>query len=386
MPHGIAHTQLKPPAPCLSEAAQWVLCLCHRGTLHALDEWGMKWSPLKYDERAERFGLSDGICTRFLEESAGLKIRDLEDDSGHASPRPEIAELRTAPRESLTYRTLAFLGKGSAGKVFKSVDDRGRFWALKQHTRSSSAESRMRQEAALMQQLAHSNIVTMREALLDDAGRCIAIVMPLATCTLALRMKSFLSNRCLMGYLSDLHKALSHIHASRLVHLDVKPLNVFLYGRSAVLGDLGSVQRCGDAIEGLYACTRPYRPPEVLFGCTRSYYSMDAWSYGVLALEMAMQKEIPFGKGGVEQAQLVVSMLGPPGPVDARAMMAPWHRVTDATCRALEDASLLWTSAAERGKYWAILRDQSCCMEAFSLARNLLVYDAMLRLRVFEAV
>jgi len=288
-----------------------------------------------------------------------------------------------AAGEEHAFRTLALLGKGSSGRVFKAVDASGRCWALKLKARPSD-EDILREEAALMQTLSHPNLIWLKEAVVDEAGKCVGIAMPLATCTLADRMKSVLSGACLMRYLAGLQRALSYLHALQLVHMDVKPLNVFVFGRTAVLGDLGSVHRCGETIQGLYGCTRPYRPPEVLFGCTRAHCAMDAWSYGVLALETSMQKEIPFGKGGVEQAQLVVAMLGPPKLRDFEAMMAPWHRVPESVGLALEEAGQRWKSDGMRAAYWEHLKARACCGEAFALAEALLVYDSQARRIFFE--
>ena len=385
--HRIQATQLKPGAQCLCDAAQWLIRLCDRGVLHGIDGEGKLWHPSRYEERSERFAFAERHTAQTLQEPMGLRMAALVDDVCRISQRSqERADLTVYPAKSRTYRLLALLGRGSTGKVFKTVDEHGNFWALKQKKRPSDPDGILRQEASWMQQLAHPGIVVLQEIVLDEARRCTGIVMPLAACTLADRMKSYLSDRFLMGCLSDLQKALSYLHVTHLVHLDVKPLNIFLYDQTAVLGDLGSVLPCGERLEGLYACTRPYRPPEVLLGCTRAYYAMDAWSFGLVCLEMATQTELSYGKGGLEQTQYVVAMLGPPQPVEVRAMMAPWQFLTEAVCHEFEAASTLWKSDADRARYWEGLEEQSCCKDAFALAKVLLVYDSGARRSAFDSL
>ncbi|XP_062955122.1 membrane-associated tyrosine- and threonine-specific cdc2-inhibitory kinase isoform X3 [Cynocephalus volans] len=103
------------------------------------------------------------------------------------------------------------------------------------------------------------------------------------------------------GYLRDTLLALAHLHGQGLVHLDVKPANIFLgprgcckLGDFGLLVDLGAI-RAGEAQEG----DPRYMAPELLQGFYGT--AADVFSLGLTILEVACNMELPHGGEGWQQ-------------------------------------------------------------------------------------
>ena len=392
----VIETPLRPSTERLWQAGRWILALAASGVFVVHDEDGRRWSlsHLSADGKGfayiKRHGVSEPRRPRALK-------------FARAAPRDGPAQLsaatasqrgvRIAPRfadgdaaAATTYSKLRCIGQGSFGHVFKVVDPQGRFFALKQASESSGQQdASLRREAGFMHRLAHACVVELHD-MVEQAGST-ALVMPLATCTLAQRQRSFCSEGFLLGCLGSLHTALRHMHDVGLVHLDVKPANVLLFGPQAKLADFGSVQGNGDRLEeSIYVFTRPYRPPEVLLGSEMAFFAMDAWAFGAIALELAMQRDLPYGKCSVEQTQLTLAMLGPPSFEELEAALAPWTGVAAEDAPSLSRASQLHGSPAPAVSFFDELRAQSRSEDIFACSDGLLCYDALARLAAFDAL
>eukprot|EP00658_Telonema_sp_P-2_P035996 TRINITY_DN26101_c0_g1_i3.p1 TRINITY_DN26101_c0_g1~~TRINITY_DN26101_c0_g1_i3.p1 ORF type:complete len:234 (-),score=64.59 TRINITY_DN26101_c0_g1_i3:407-1108(-) len=94
----------------------------------------------------------------------------------------------------------------------------------------------------------------------------------------------------LTSFMRQLSEALSHIHANGILHMDLKPENVFLHqGTTLKVGDFGNSVKMsqyddddGDPI---------YLAPEVLRGIALP--ASDVFSLGLIFFEMATRLELP---------------------------------------------------------------------------------------------
>lgn len=103
------------------------------------------------------------------------------------------------------------------------------------------------------------------------------------------------------GYLRDILLALDHLHSQGLVHLDVKPANIFLGPRGRCkLGDFGLLVELGSAGAGEAQEGDPrYMAPELLQGSYGT--AADVFSLGLTILEVACNMELPHGGEGWQQ-------------------------------------------------------------------------------------
>lgn len=61
-----------------------------------------------------------------------------------------------------------------------------------------------------------------------------------------------------------------------------------------------------------YICSRYYRAPELIFGCTEYTNIIDVWSVGCVIAELLMGQPIFPGESGVDQLVEIIKVLGTP--------------------------------------------------------------------------
>ena len=105
-----------------------------------------------------------------------------------------------------------------------------------------------------------------------------------------------------------LGSALRYLHGIRILHRDLAPKNVLLFGgvcpdqgSGIKISDLGLACRvpiAGEVRHDFEAVTLPYRSPELLLGCRTYGFGIDCWSYGCLVAEMALREPLFQCSGG----------------------------------------------------------------------------------------
>ncbi|KAH0626584.1 hypothetical protein JD844_001651 [Phrynosoma platyrhinos] len=103
------------------------------------------------------------------------------------------------------------------------------------------------------------------------------------------------------AFLWDLLQGLHHLHDHNLLHMDVKPANIFLSSSNVCkLGDFGLMLEldCGDLSDAQEGDPR-YMAPELLHG--EYTKAADIFSLGITILEIACNMELPNGGEGWQQ-------------------------------------------------------------------------------------
>lgn len=97
-----------------------------------------------------------------------------------------------------------------------------------------------------------------------------------------------------------------YIHALDICHRDIKPQNLLVNRKNArlVICDFGSAKKLVKGeVNIAYICSRCYRAPELIFGCTNYSPMIDVWSAGCVLLELLTGE--PFFIGDSNIGQLV---------------------------------------------------------------------------------
>ncbi|MGE5126385.1 MAG: serine/threonine-protein kinase [Betaproteobacteria bacterium] len=272
------------------------------------------------------------------------------------APAPGAATLAGLLGER--YRTVARLGAGAFGEVYRAHDGvLGRDVAIKRIRLEAFAEpaqleevkQRFLREAQLAARLRHSNIVTTHDIVSSPATSF--IVMELVegrTLQSLLEARGRLPLEEASRLLGQVAAALDHAHASGIVHRDVKPANVMVEPSGHVkVMDFGIAKaEAGGNLTatGLIMGTPNYMSPEQARGGKVDARS-DLFSLGCVLYECLTGVK-PFQADSVT-AILVRILTEDPPPVDFEATRLP-RAVGDVLRRAMaKDPAARYASGAE---------------------------------------
>jgi serine/threonine protein kinase len=171
------------------------------------------------------------------------------------------------------YQFLRVLGRGVFGEVWlarKVTSGIEKAVKILLHAGDKEAASRERRSLELIKNLRHPYLLATEDFWV--AGGRLHIVMELADHTLRNRLQRCREDgqpgippRELMGYLWEAAEGLDFLHASRVVHRDVKPDNILLLHGHAKVGDFGLARYQEEVLSPVktFAGTPAYMAPEV---------------------------------------------------------------------------------------------------------------------------
>jgi tRNA A-37 threonylcarbamoyl transferase component Bud32 len=252
----------------------------------------------------------------------GEDTRDIEAVTATSGPGvPDLAALLGS-----RYRTVARLGSGAFGEVYRAHDTllgrdvavkRIRLDALVEPAQLDEAKRRFLREAQLAARLHHPNIVTTHD-IVEGAASSL-IVMELVegeTLQSLLRSRGRLTLQETTAVVEQVARALDHAHANGIVHRDVKPGNVMIESSGQVkVMDFGIAKaEAGQNLTttGLVMGTPNYMSPEQARGLKLDGRS-DLFSLGCVFYE-CLTGARPFGGGSVSAILLRILNEEPPLP------------------------------------------------------------------------
>ncbi|VFV19480.1 membrane-associated tyrosine-and [Lynx pardinus] len=206
-----------------------------------------------------------------------------------------------------SFQRLGRLGHGSYGEVFKvrSKED-GRLYAVKRSMspfRGPKDRARKLAEVGGHEKVGQHPCCVRLEQAWEEGG---ILYLQTELCGPSLQQHceawgTGLPEAQVWGYLRDTLLALAHLHGQGLVHLDVKPANIFLGPRGRCkLGDFGLLVELGASGTGEAQEGDPrYMAPELLQGSYGT--AADVFSLGLTVLEVACNMELPHGGEGWQQ-------------------------------------------------------------------------------------
>lgn len=222
------------------------------------------------------------------------------------------------------YQLLSLIGQGGFARVYRARDRRlDRIVAIKvirpDVVGTPVFVESFRNEGIALAKLRHPGIVPIYD--IREREGLIYYVMPFVE---GLTLEARLERGRLPPYetrriLSELADALAAAHRAKMVHLDIKPANVFLEGdlQKVLLMDFGIAVALTDRVEessgGPVVGTPEYMSPEQARGLPEIDHRSDIYSLGVLGYRMLLGRP-PFTGRDAEEI-LAKHVTEPPVPI-----------------------------------------------------------------------
>ncbi len=246
-----------------------------------------------------------------------------------------MSELQTRLQTAVgdTYRIEKELGGGGMSRVFLAeevaLERRVVIKLLPPEMAAGVSVERFEREIKLAAKLQHPHIVPLLTA--GSKDDLLFYVMPYIEGE-SLRAKLTREGELPVGeavrILKEVIDALSYAHSHGIVHRDIKPDNVLLSGKHAVVTDFGvakavSSSTAGQSLTsmGIALGTPAYMAPEQAAADPHVDHRADVYAVGVLAYEM-LTGQPPF-TGPNPQAVLSAHMTQAPDPVSIRRSTVP---------------------------------------------------------------
>lgn len=230
------------------------------------------------------------------------------------------------------YEVTRTLGRGGMATVFLARDlKHARDVAVKvvhPHVTSALGADRFLREIRIMAQLHHPHIVPLYDS--GEADGSLYYVMPYeAGSSLRHRLarEGPLPVDDVVLILRDVCDALAHAHRVGIIHRDIKPDNVLLSGRRAMVTDFGVARAITetagptDTQAGVRLGTPAYMAPEQIAADPRIDHRADIYSVGVLGYELLAGRP-PFD-GRERQDVLSAHLTATPEAVSTRRPDVP---------------------------------------------------------------
>ena len=249
-----------------------------------------------------------------------------------ADAAPVTDRLRIEAALGPRYRLRQELGAGGMATVYLADDLRhGRPVAVKVLRDAVARQlgaSRFLHEIRIAANLSHPHILPVFDSAERDG--VLYYVMPFVD---GESLRHRLERESQMGIpdairvLRDVADALAYAHAHHVVHRDLKPDNVMLAGRHALVADFGvarALDHSSGAVQittaGVALGTPAYMAPEQAAGDPNIDHRVDIYAFGVLAYEM-LAGRLPFT--GSPQAVMAAHVTRAPEPLSLHRPEAP---------------------------------------------------------------
>lgn len=195
--------------------------------------------------------------------------------------------------------TWTLLGSGYSARVYKKRTAEGKVTTVKSFW-SNVPVGKAEEEGAIQQHVAHDRVVRV----LGVSPRTLELeFMPTTIGRLLTTHGGKIPRDSIQFLIRQLCEGVQHTHACGVVHLDLKPSNLFLAGDGSLkIGDWGSAKRMDTAGHVKVEVSTPdYCAPEILLNSPTVTSAVDVWSIGCVMAEFFTHKNESLFPGGSDQ-------------------------------------------------------------------------------------
>ncbi|CAF0943982.1 unnamed protein product [Adineta steineri] len=232
------------------------------------------------------------------------------------------------------------IGQGTFGKVYKAkLLTTQEIVAIKEVEMEEKFKSR---ELDMLKTMIHPNIVRLKyffhsSSSIKDLLCLIMEFMPMSAHRLISdyrRNHKILPLFYIKLFSYQMLRGLGYLHTQGVAHRDVKPANMIVDYEAGILKicDLGSAKKLNKNEKSVsYVCTRYYRAPELLLGCTEYTTAVDIWSAGCCLAEFLNGYAIFRGIDSSDQMYRIIKIIGIPTRDELREMNSRYTGSVDLT-------------------------------------------------------
>ncbi|KAG7856412.1 hypothetical protein KL939_004064 [Ogataea angusta] len=243
----------------------------------------------------------------------------------------EVTNNHTNVTKPMIIKDIAKIGEGAFGTVTQaqlrnataSEDQWLGPFAIKKVPAQTEYKSR---ELEILRQTSHPNVVSLKYFFNypnpEDRGKLYQhLVMESLPCTLQTEIKRYHSSNLILHeshiqvYSFQIARGMNYLHSFGICHRDIKPSNILIDPDTLVLKicDFGSAKKLEYNQPSVsYICSRYYRAPELIVGCSLYTTQIDIWGLGCVIAEMFIGKPVFQGQDPMLQLREISKLLGPP--------------------------------------------------------------------------
>lgn len=245
----------------------------------------------------------------------------------------EVVNNETSVTKRMYVKEYKKIGEGAFGTVVEAVlanvDDNGNPepermgpFAIKRVLAQTEYKCR---ELEILRTVIHPNIVSLKfffdKRSLLDGQMYQNLVMECLPSNLQNEIKYYRQSKYtipyphMKAYTFQLTRAMLYLHGFNISHRDIKPSNILVDPSTVRLKicDFGSAKQLeANQPSVSYICSRYYRAPELIVGCTVYTTKIDVWGLGCVIAEMFLGKPIFQGQSSELQLKEISKLLGPP--------------------------------------------------------------------------
>ena len=277
------------------------------------------------------------------------------------------------------------IGAGAFGEVFLAkIISTNEKVAVKKVFQDKRYKNR---ELSIMQELNHPNLVYLKSFYYTESPShnkdeyFLNAVMEYVPKTLS-NLISYNKNHdekfpdiLLKLYSYQMLKAIGYLQSLGICHRDIKPQNVLIDPEDQTLKicDFGCAKHLVKGEPNIaYICSRFFRPPELVLGCTDYSTQVDVWSVGCVIAELCLNRPIFPGKSAKEQMHEIIKILGTPTKEQLINMNGKYKEINAPKIEARQ-----WSS---------VFKNKNNDPLYIDLVSKLLVYEPERRLTPYKAL